>query len=699
MQIEVNGHLLDLNQGKVSNYSRQLNLKNDLLTRQFIWTIDHQRYQFKFDRFVSMNNLHLVVARVSITPLDAEAEIKIKSGINGQETNSGTQHLIEGAERLFNGHYLQMLTKTGQSNINFAVSTCHKFNKIDGQEIKQQMEIGRRQIYCNYKEMVPKNKTFSFVKHSTLVSDRDNDFDGKDLPALQQDGLNLLKTSAKETFDQLLDETAKAWQDKVWQYGKIQIDSQDPDDQFAINFARYHLAIATPVHDCRMNIAAKGLTGEGYKGHTFWDTEIFMMPYYIFTNPKVAKQLIKYRYLGLAGAHAKAKANHYEGAQYPWEAAWPTDGETAPVWGDADIVTGKAMKIWSGFLEQHITSDVVYGASQYIYATGDKKFARNYVDEIVLDAAKFWSSRLEYNAAKDRYELNDVIGPDEYKEHVNNNAFTNYTAQWTIQTAVNLYKWLKDNEPEEFDKLTKKLGLKKVYPVWLKQVDKVYLLKPNADGVIPENDTYLTLRTINLDKYRNAKHVGGILKDYNMKQIDQIQVTKQADILLLLYLFEDKFAAKEKRINWNYYEPKTTHDSSLSLSTHATLAADLGMNSTSYNFFHRACQIDLGVDMHSSDAGIHTASLGGIWNSIIFGFGGVRLLNKKLRIEPHLPAEWKSLNFDIYWQGQRLHIAVNHTEFTVTALGAKKAIDFINNGKVYQLNNDEDVTIKLGDNN
>jgi len=695
MQIEVNGQLLNLKQGKISDYSRRLNLKNGLLTRKFTWTINKEIYQFDFARFVSMDNLHLLVSKVAITPINCKAEIKVKSGIDGQQTNNGTQHLVEGAGRLFDKHYLQLTSKTQESNINFAFSSCHEFANADENSIKRQMELGRRQIFYKYSESVNPKDAFSFVKYNTLVSDRDIDFDGRNLEDLQQHGLKLLKNASKKTFAELLNETTAAWQNLVWQYGKIELDSQDSDDQFAINFARYQLAISTPRNDPRMNIAAKGLTGEGYKGHIFWDTEIFMLPYYIFTQPKIAKNLIKYRYLGLAGAHAKAKRNHYKGAQYPWEAAWPTDGETAPVWRAADVVTGKAMKIWSGFIEQHITSDVVYGAMQYVNATGDKKFARSEVDEIVLDAAIFWSSRLEYNASADRYEINDVIGPDEYKEHVNNNAFTNYTAQWTIQTAINLYDWLKANDLTKFRDLNEKLNLKSFYPTWLKQVNKIYLLKPNSKGVIPENDTYLSLKVINLDKYRDAKHVGSLFDDYNLKQVDQMQITKQADVLLLLYLFEEKFASKEKLINWNYYEPKTTHDSSLSLSTHAILAADLGMSATAYNFFHRACQIDLGLDMHSSDDGIHTASLGGIWNVIIFGFGGIRLLDKKLRIEPHLPSKWNSLSFDIYWQSQKLHIEADHSELKVSAIKSTKTINFINAGKTYKLNGNKEIIIKF----
>ncbi|WP_288529975.1 glycosyl hydrolase family 65 protein [uncultured Lactiplantibacillus sp.] len=695
IKIEINGQILDLNQGHVTDYQREIDLKNGLLTRSFTWTIAERIYRLKFERLVSMANRHLIVSRVSITPLDGQAVVMVKSGIDGQMTNNGASHLVEGDKRLFDGTFMQMLTRTSESKINMAITTCHKFKTADGHDIKQQMEIGRRQVFFKFMDTIAPQATLQFTKYSTLVTDRDNDYQGQDLGALQQFGLTLLKVESAKTFKEQLAATTTAWHRNVWDYGKLQIESNDTDDQVALNFARYQLAVSTPVHDHRMNIGAKGLTGEGYKGHTFWDTEIFMLPYYIFTKPEVAKSLIKYRYLGLSGAHRKAQANNYEGAQFPWEAAWPSDGESTPVWGAADIITGRAMKIWSGFIEQHITSDVAYGAMEYVNATGDDQFALDKVYEIVLDAAKFWASRLEYNGKVDRYEINDVIGPDEYKEHINNNTFTNYTAKWTLQTAIELYEALKTNEPQKFAELNHRLNLDLCYQLWQERVNKIYLLQPNSEGVIPENDTYLSLKTIDLSKYKSASHVGEIFNDYNLDQISKIQVTKQADVLLLLYLFEQKFAAKEKRINWDYYEPKTTHDSSLSLSTHAVLASDLKMTDKAYELFQRACQIDIGPDMTSSNDGTHSASLGGIWNVVVFGFGGIRLLGTTLRIEPHLPKAWMKLSFEIFWQQQRLRIMVDRGHLSVQALNATAPISFEHRGKQYHLDGNESVVINL----
>ena len=235
-----------------------------------------------------------------------------------------------------------------------------------------------------------------------------------------------------------------------WQKHPIKIKSEDPRDQLAIRSAKYHLHSMVPAHDERMNIGAKGLSGQGYKGHTFWDTEVFMLPYFTFTHPEIAEKLLTYRYLGLAGAHKKAIDNGYEGAQYPWEAAWPTDGEVTPVWGAADIVTGKAMKILSGFIEQHITSDVAFGVKQYLDVTGNQAFANEKAYEILVDTAKFWASRLEFDTSSAQYVITNVMGPDEYKEEINNNAYTNYTAHWNISYVIDLIEHLKAKKPEVY---------------------------------------------------------------------------------------------------------------------------------------------------------------------------------------------------------------------------------------------------------
>ncbi len=357
-------------------------------------------------------------------------------------------------------------------------------------------------------------------------------------------------------------------------------------------------------------------------------------------------------------------------------------GEVTPVWGAADIVTGKETKIWSGFIEQHITSDVAYGIKQYIDVTGDLDFAEKYGYEVLLETAKFWTSRFEWNVQKQYYEITDVIGPDEYKEHVNNNAFTNYTAHWNIELALQIARHLKQRQMGLYERLDASLDLESSMKEWEEILPKIYLPAPTSEGVIPEEDRYLEKKVIDLTPYKESDAVGTLFHDYNLEQVNEMQITKQADVLLLLFLFENLFAKEIKEKNWNYYEPKTTHDSSLSLSTHALLAADLGLKEQSYRLFKEARDIDMGEYMHSSDDGIHAASIGGIWNATIFGYGGIRVLDGKLRIEPNLPNEWQSLAFEIEYKKAIVGVKIVGDKLMVST---DREVTFEHNGKSYTI--------------
>jgi hypothetical glycosyl hydrolase len=668
LDIWLNGEKFSLEKGKIIHYRRDLNIKDAELVRHVVWeSAQGEKFELTFRRFVSLKNLHLIGMKVEIKPLDGDAHIHITSGINGQMTNSGAQHFHEGEKRIFDKKYLQLIQTTTESKIDFVVNAVHRYI-IDGKEVEKEprMAIDRRKVFIQVAFDVKRGETLTFEKLANVYTSRDRayDHDAYSLDVMREDALNDLKEEAKKGYDVLFSENVSEWK-KRWEQMNITIESENEFDQLAIRFAHYHLIIMTPAHDARFGVAAKGLTGEGYKGHSFWDTEIFILPFFTYTFPHIARSLLEYRYNTIEGARRKAKENGYEGAMYPWESAFTGDEET-PVWGAVDIVTGKATKIWSGFIEQHITSDIAFAVWQYYKITGDEDFMERYGYEMLFDTATFWASRLEWNEEKQQYHINDVIGPDEYKEHVNNNAFTNYMAHWNIETAIRYYERLKETNPVLLDALAEKINVYEAYKKWKDKVDLIYLPQPREeDLVIPQDDTYLSKQIIDLTKYKKQTRVGTIFEDYNLEQVNNIQVSKQADIMVLFYLLENKFPNEVKRANWNYYEPKTLHDSSLSLSTHCILASDMDDRELAYALFEQAARIDLGPNMKSSDHGMHTASIGGIWQSVVCGFGGVRMLDGKLRIHPKLPKQWKKLSFPIYWRGDRLEVTVTHEELIV----------------------------------
>lgn len=686
--IEINGHRFTLEQGAIKNYYRQLNLRTGELTRTVDWISPCQdEIKFEFNRIVSMKELHTVAQRVTITPINHDITFRLLPGIDGSVTNSGVQHFSEGDKRFYDGKYMQSCQTTTQSKLDFVVTTrvILKENGTDF-DAKQLILMERRKIMCEYTGQLEAGKTLEIEKISNIYTSRDKEYEGYNLEKLQGISLNALKLSEQKGYSVLAKESSDEWEKRVWGHMPIIIESENSMDQLAIRFAQYHLYVMTPAHDNRMNIGAKGLSGEGYKGHTFWDTDIFALPYFTFTDPKVARSLEEYRYLSLPGAHKKAKENQYKGAQFPWESAWLDDGEVTPVWGAADIITGLPTKIWSGFIEQHITADVAYGIWQYYMVTDDKDFMERYGYELLMDTAVFWASRLEWSEEDKLYHINDVVGPDEYKEHADDNAYTNYMAHWNLGIAMEYYDKLKESQKDIFDKLNRKMNLEQAYEVWKERRPLIFLPKPRReDLVIAQDANYLSYPIIDLTKYKERDEVGTLFKEYNLEQVNHLQVSKQADIMILFLLMEDLFSLEVKKANWEYYEPKTLHDSSLSLSTHVILASDMNEKELAYELFQRAVRIDAGENMKTSDAGIHAASIAGIWQSVVFGFGGVRMLHGTLRVCPNLPDNFHKLDFCIYWHGQRLHIVIDKEQIEITNETKEKIVEAEVFGQIYQI--------------
>jgi hypothetical glycosyl hydrolase len=668
VQFVIDGEDFDLCQFTILKFERTLNLRTGLSERKVeAQSKKGRRYQMSFKRFVSMDNLHLIAQKIEITPLDDNCELKFTTGVNGRMTNSSVQHFSEGAKRLYDRKYLEAFFTTTQSKIEFAF---HSTVKTEDDNIKTHIYMDRRRIYSAFNTRIEKGKPFSFEKLSTIHTTRDIEFKDSPLEIFRNTCLEKIKETGKYSFEELLKKSAHSFDEKVWRYCDVKIESKNDFDQLAVRFAIYHLIIMTPSHDNRMSVAAKGLSGEGYKGHVFWDNEIFCFPFFLYEQPEAARKLLEYRFLSLSGARKKAQAGGYQGAQYPWESAWIDDGETTPVWGAADIITGKATKIWSGFIEIHITGDIAYTVDRYYRVTGDIDFMKRCGFQIIFETAKFWNSRLEYNAGLDRYEINDVVGANEHKEHVNNNAFTNYMAYNNLELALRYAEFIKTKEYEnEYTRFQNEIVIEAIIAETKEKIVKLYLPKPNENSVIPEDDTYLSLKNIDLTKYKNSEHVGELFKDYNLEQVNQMQVSKQADVLMVLLLLEEQFDKDLMRRNFDYYEPRTLHDSSLSLSSHCILAKKMGDMKLAYLFFNRASRIDLGTNMESSNDGIHAASLGGIWNCAVLGFGGLSQKGDTLIIEPKLPEEWNSLSFYYTFKGCRLWFEISKTQVKVKNYG------------------------------
>lgn len=660
MELWVDGERFALDQGSYSEYTRELNIRTGELTRNVTWTGNKGKtIEFSSGRIVSLARLHVIAARMTITARE-DMTIKLRTGINARVSNTGSQHFSEVQKRFYDKKYMQFVERTTESNVDFVINSVHKFS-LNGEaiDLPTDVNIEHRIVFADYAVELKAGDSFTVEKISNVNTSRDGDNAGLSLEELQSRSLDALKDAEVAGYDVLADESAGAWKEQVWDRAPIEIEGDEDAEQdlFAVRFAQYHMRAFVPAHDNRMNIGAKGLSGEGYKGHCFWDTEIFLLPYYMFTAPEIARKLEEYRYLSLPGAHRKAKENGYSGAMFPWEGAWLDDGETCPLYAGTDVVTGLPIKVWSGIIEQHISADVAFGAWQYGIIADDAEFMEKYGYELIMDTATFWASRLEKGEAG-KYHINDVVGPDEYHEHVNDNAFTNYMARWNMNKAAEYADMLKSDDPDLYDAIDSRIDITGNYPKWKDGAENIFLPQPTEDNILPMDDRFMKGEFIDLSKYKAQDFVGGIMKDYSLDQIQNIQVCKQADCLVLFYLLEDEFAPEVKKASWDYYVERTLHDSSLSLSTHSVMAADMGNDEMAYDLFKKSCAIDLGPYMGTSDAGIHAASFGGIWQCAVYGFGGVRMLDGKLRIEPRLPEKWNRLAFTLIWKGEKLAVTI-----------------------------------------
>ncbi len=654
---------LSLQCGNFSDFLLTLDMQSGMCRRSFTLKSEKGCVDFSFERFVSMDNKHLFAQRVSITP-HYDVSILLRGGIDGTITNTGVQHFYSEDKRIHRDSIVQMNSTTSQSGIGFfqfsGFAVYNNGNLIDFSHLS----MGSRYISMEFDEIVRAGETVCLERINSVYTSRDKEFQSYSSTEIQSMAVENLSRAVQSGFDQLKERHVSQWM-RLWDKHDVVIESKNFFDQISVRYAIMQILMMTPAHDNRMNIGAKGLTGEAYKGHTFWDTELFLLPFWISSNPNIAKSLLEYRYLSLSGAQKKAKENGFEGAMYPWESAWIDDGEVTPRWGATDVVTGQPIPIICGDLEQHITSDVAYGIWVYFNATKDDAFMESCGYEIIFETAKFWQSRWEWSESHQQYHINNVIGPDEYSEHVDNNAFTNYMSWWNVKLAISYYNDIKVKNQDLYNRLNHKLNLDIVYKKWLDKVDKLYLPQLNSNGLLPQDDAYLGLPTISITKYKQSKTKADIIKDYNMEQISQLQVSKQADVVVLLNIL-DSICTRQKMLdNFQYYESRCLHDSSLSLSMYALSAFRVGEISQALSMMRKAQEIDLNNNPTAASDGIHAASMGGIWQTVVFGVAGLRLDKQELEIDPVIQNDIQRVSFKVSFRGRELQVTISSKEVCI----------------------------------
>jgi trehalose/maltose hydrolase-like predicted phosphorylase len=641
----VNGERFGMDRGKVLDYERTLDLRRGVLARKVRWrspaghTVD-----IRIERFASLADPHVMAIRYQVTALDFDGRIEFRAGINGHVENDGYVHW-DWVDQGGNDGPVWLHSRTRHTGIELgeAVTLAISGSDYVTERVMDCQNSPTIVAECKAKQA----QTITAEKLVTIYSSREME----DVCQAAVDELDAL-IDAYLGYEELLAAHEAAWAE-VWDVSDVIIEGDDAA-QRAVRYNLFQLLIAAPQDDDQVSIPGRILSGLGYRGHVFWDTDIFMLPFFAFTQPHLARNLLMYRYHTLPAARRKARANGYEGAQYAWESA-ATGDETTPRWVPGPA--GELVRIWTGDIQLHISADVAYAVWSYWRVTGDDEFMRDYGAEIILDTAVFWGSRAEYNTERDRYEINDVIGPDENHVHVNNNAFTNRMVQWHLEAALDTLAWLRREHPHKAAELEEGLGLNQERLAhWADIIGCLHVLHDPETGLMEQFEGFFELEDIDWQTLEpRSQSIQALL---GIERTDQVQALKQPDVLMLLYLLGDRYDLETKQVNWDYYTPRTDHTygSSLGPAIHAILACELDMPEVAYEHFMRAALVDLEDVRGNTAAGIHGASAGGVWQAVVFGFAGLRLTPKGYTLNPRLPASWRRLAFDFRHHGLQVRI-------------------------------------------
>jgi kojibiose phosphorylase len=389
-----------------------------------------------------------------------------------------------------------------------------------------------------------------------------------------------------------------------------------------------------------------------------------MLPFYLFTDTSMARNMILYRYERLEKAIANAKARGYEGALFPWESGSAGDEVTPRYAKDID---GSVIEMDTIDYEHHISAAVAYSVYNYYRVTKDNDFMTECGAKIIFSTARFWASRVTYNKRKKRYEILDVIGPDEFHVKVKNNAYTNLMASWNLEYAYKLYNAFRKKKDPVFGRLVKNMSLRREeIERWKEIVESIYILRA-TDGVVEQFERYFRKKDIPVKSY-NEFFMPEAPQHLSYRDFNKTQFVKQADTLMLFYLLPELFSHENKIKNYGYYIKRTLHQSSLSHSVHSLLAAQLGDRLRAYALYLFAAQVDLKNLHNNTDGGMHMANAGGVWQAAIFGFAGITLKERAIAVDPRLPGHWNSMSFDLFWEGRLLRFAISKRRVMITYL-------------------------------
>lgn len=668
INVAINGVALDLNTCKsISDFRRELNMKEGWYRRQFQATTSNDvEVRVSVTRFLSLEIDELGAIKYEITPVSDNVSITftpyIDSGITNEDTNWDDQ-FWDSYEVAIEDENAFILSKTLKTEFH-ACTYMRSQLFMDGNQLdlKPEVEPSSTKIEMSYVQEVEAGATLSIHKYGGYVVDRNHD--KNDLVSAAQQVIN---SGLDRGFDSLLNGQKEAWAE-IWEMADITIDG-DIKAQQGIRFNIFHLNQTYLGTDARLNIGPKGFTGEKYGGSTYWDTEAYCIPFYMATkDQKVARNLLEYRYkhLGKAIENAEKLGFSNGAALYPMVTM---NGEECH--NEWEIT----------FEEIHRNGAIAFAIYNYYRFTQDYSYIPEKGLEVLIGIARFWHQRATFSKDKDQFVILGVTGPNEYENNVNNNWYTNYTAKWCIEYAVSNIERVESDYPEDYSRIMETTNLsKEEIKEWTKVASDMYFPYSEELQIYLQQDGFLDKELVTVSELDKSQRP--INQFWSWDRILRSPYIKQADVLQGFYFFEDHFTQEELKRHFDFYEPFTVHESSLSPCVHSIQAAKLGQMDQAYRFYLRTSRLDLDDYNKEVHEGLHITSMAGTWMSIVEGFGGMRVRDNQLNFTPQIPKEWDTYSFKVNFRGQIVKVTVSQDKTEFKLKGSDELVINVNGSPV-----------------
>lgn len=678
INVFINDEALDINNcSSLEGFRRELNMKEGWLQRSFVATMQSGlKISVKSTRFLCLKRDELGVIRFEVTPLNGNASIVyqpyLDSGITNEDTNWDDQ-FWDTMSVSQDGDQAFIQAKTMKTNF----YTCtymqsQVFINDDKQDLQPQTDKHATNISFVYKLVVQEGQTASIEKFGGYTVDRNHD--KYELVAAAQ---SVLSQATSQGYEALLEEQKKAWSE-IWDMADITIEG-DVKAQQGIRFNIFHLNQTYLGTDAKLNIGPKGFTGEKYGGSTYWDTEAYCIPFYMATKDQsVARNLLEYRY------------NHLQKAIENAEKLGFTNG--AALYPMVTMNGEECHNEWEiTFEEIHRNGAIAFAIFNYHRYTGDYSYIPEKGLEVLIGIARFWHQRATFSTDKNKYVILGVTGPNEYENNVNNNWYTNYIAKWCITYAIKNIDIVQESYSTDYTRVMHKAKLSKAeIKEWVEVAENMYFPYSEKHQIYLQQDGFLDKELVtvkDLDKSQRP-----INQKWSWDRILRSPYIKQADTLQGFYFFEDEFSTEELARHFDFYEPFTVHESSLSPCVHSIQAAKLDRMDQAYTFYLRTSRLDLDDYNHEVHEGLHITSMAGTWMSIVEGFGGMRVKDDTLSFEPKIPEQWEGYSFKVNFRHQVLKVNASkgHTHFE---LEGDHDLEILVNGKPVTITPNNLVTV------